>query len=107
MRKVKDMRAALLAKGFRSENTHHEMFWFFCGDKKTQIHTRFSQGAKECDDFICGAIRKQIRLTRAQFDGFMDCHIGYDEYLNIVTTNGDVIEPPPPAAAPGKKRRQK
>lgn len=99
------MRAALLKKGFRADHTHHEMLWFYVGDKKTSVRTRFSHAKKEYGDHLCSCIRRQIRLqTPAEFDAFMECPMSYEQYLAILKQRGHVKEPAAPSPPPPKKK---
>jgi hypothetical protein len=105
------MRAALLKKGFRADKTHHEMLWFYAGDKKTSVKTRFSYGSKEYDDYLCGQVRRQIKLqTPGEFSDFMECPMDYGRYLALLKARGHVVEREPeaagPPAPPRKKRRR-
>lgn len=100
------MRAALLSKGFREEKTHHEMLWFYAGDKKTSIRTRFSHGVKEYDDWLCALVRKQMNLRGNEFVRFMECPMGYGEYLDLMKALGHVREEEPPGPPPSKKKRR-
>jgi hypothetical protein len=44
---TKDFETALERIGFRRDKTHHNMFWFYDGERKTALRTRTSQGEKE------------------------------------------------------------
>lgn len=107
-RKVSAMRAALLKKGFRADKTHHEMLWFCAGDKKTSVKTRFGHGSKEYDDFLCGQVRRQIKLqTPDEFNDFMECPMDYGKYLALLKSRGHVVEPKAEAAAPPPPSKKK
>jgi hypothetical protein len=47
---TKDFETALERVGFRRDKTHHNMFWYYDGERKTSLRTRTSQGEKEFDD---------------------------------------------------------
>jgi len=72
-RKAKDIEATLLHKGFRVEETHHHVYWFFYNDRKTTIRTRLSHGVKEYGDNLLGRIKKQMHLANQELDQFFDC----------------------------------
>lgn len=38
-----DFEAALERLGFRRDKTHHNMFWYYLGERKTALRTRNSQ----------------------------------------------------------------
>ena len=67
------MRAAFLAKGFISDETHHEMFWLVVGGKKTSIRTRISHGAKEYGDQLLTLVSRQIGLSKTELYRLVDC----------------------------------
>jgi hypothetical protein len=58
--------------------------------KKTEIHTRYRHGAKECDDFILGQMAKHLRLSRAQLDDLIDCAMGAEAYIEALMERGDL-----------------
>ncbi len=60
--------AALERVGFRRDTTHHQMFWYYDGDKKSPLRTRTSHGEKEFNDSMLSLRRRQIgSLSKAQF----------------------------------------
>lgn len=102
------MRSALLKKGFRADSTHHEVMWFYAGNQKTSIRTRFSHGAKEYDDNLCSLVRRQINLQASEFDRFMECPMNYEDYLTLMKTRGHVRdERPPEQGSPAKRKKHK
>jgi hypothetical protein len=80
-RKTADLRSALLNKGFKLEQTHHEMLWFTVEGKSTSVRTRLSRGAREYDDGLLGQMAKQLRLRRQELDDLIDCPLDYATYL--------------------------
>lgn len=87
------MRQSLLHKGFRAVAAHHEMYWLYAGDKKTSIRTRLSHGEKEYGQKLLAAMRKQLKLTKVDFDRFMDCPMTGEQYLELLITQGHVVLP--------------
>jgi hypothetical protein len=112
-RKTADMREVLLNKGFRKDNSHHEMFWLYAADKKTSVRTRLSHGLKEYGAPLLAKMSRQLRLSRADFERFMDCPLTGHAYLELLVAAGEVVLPavakaPPEAPpAPRPKRRRK
>jgi len=94
-RAVSDMETSLKKKGFLCSETHHAIYWFHVGERKTSIRTRFSQGMRECDIHLLAQVRKQIKLNNwDEFNRFMDCPMGGDEYLRLMRQRGHVdIQP--------------
>lgn len=85
------MRPALLHKGFRAVAAHHEMYWLYADDKKTSVRTRLSHGEKEYGQKLLAAMRKQLKLSKAGFDRFMDCPMTGEHYLELLTAQGHVV----------------
>jgi hypothetical protein len=105
-RKVADMRSTLLEKGFREDKTHHAMLWFFDGERKTSIRTRFSHSLKEYSDNLCAQVRKQIKLENSrEFADFMDCTTKYPEYLKLMKDRGHVQDAKESQPEPKKKKK--
>jgi hypothetical protein len=54
-RLTRTIRSALTGKGFvHREKGDHQRFRLFVDGERTEIHTRHSHGARECDDHILG-----------------------------------------------------
>ena len=71
-------------------DTHHRMFWFYHGEKKTQIRTRISQGSKTLDDYLMAQMGKQMKLTRKEFDSFIECNMSGEMYSEKMLRDGHV-----------------
>ena len=90
--KTRLLRKALLDKGFRIDKTHHEMYWFFSGERKTSIRTRISHGESEYDDYLLGLVSRQMKLSKQQLLGFVVCALKYSGYLKLLKAAGHVID---------------
>jgi hypothetical protein len=66
------------------------MFWFYLDGKKTGIHTRISQGARELDKYLLGSMSRQMKLNRQDFDRFVDCALTKDGYRATLLQGGHV-----------------
>ena len=104
------VRAALLVKGFQVSETHHELYWFCIGSKKTSIRTRISHSEKELDDYLLGLVATQMGLTKKQLLSFIDCTLSGQQYLELLYESGTLKRPPAPAKprelpAPRRKRK--
>jgi hypothetical protein len=65
--RTRDFEAALVRIGFRQDMTHHQMFWYYDGERKSSLHTRTSHGEKEFDDSMLALRRRQIgNLSKPQ-----------------------------------------
>jgi len=85
-----EIRKSLLAKGFRSVDSHHEMFWLWVGGKKTSISTKISQGAKEYGDSLLGLMARQVGLKRGEFEELVECPLTAEAYVEILVARGRI-----------------
>ena len=91
---TKDYEAALERMGFRRDTTHHQMFWYFDGDRKTSIRTRTSHGEKKFDDSLLAMRRKQIgSLSKAQFLALLNGSLSPAVFRQHLLDNG-ILQPP-------------
>lgn len=89
--RTQDLEAALGRLGFRRDKTHHNMFWFYLGDRKTALRTRTSQGEKEFDDSMLSMRRKQIgNLSKAQFLDMLNGRLTPEAYLQHLLDTGTI-----------------
>jgi hypothetical protein len=89
-RPAREIRKSLLRKGFVEEKTHHVCFGLCAAGRMTKVSTFYSHGAQECDDYILGKMAKHLKLTRAQFDDFIDCRLSGEAYLEMLRELGDL-----------------
>ncbi len=87
--RTSDFEAALERLGFRRDKTHHNMFWYYLGDRKTALRTRTSQGEKEFDDSLLSLRRKQIgNLSKAQFLEVLNGRLTEEAYRQYLLQSG-------------------
>jgi len=79
---------SLMKKGFRVDQTHHEMFWLYIGGKKTSIRTRISHGAKDYGDSLLSCMAKQLHLIRSELDDLISCPLSADDYQALLRSRG-------------------
>jgi len=83
-RPIRTIVSALLRKGFVEENSgDHRKLRLWVDGNSTKIYTLYSHSAKELDDYILGQMAKHLRLSRAQFEAFIDCTLGMEAYIEI------------------------
>ena len=87
---VKQLRSALLAKGFEQDKTHHAMFWLVAGGKKRPIRTRLSHGVREYGDALLGLVARQMRLRRPELDDFIRCPMDGAGYFKLLIERGEL-----------------
>jgi hypothetical protein len=79
----------LLKKGFvEEEYGDHKKLRLYVDGERTRIHTRYSHGARECDDYILGQMAMHLRLSRARLNDLIDCKMGGGEYVRILREMG-------------------
>jgi hypothetical protein len=84
------MRAAFLAKGIVSDETHHEMFWLVIGGKKTSIRTRISHGSKEYGNQLLTLMSRQIGLKISELYRLVDCPMDGEKLKALLVGRGKV-----------------
>jgi len=89
-RTAKRIISSLLKKGFVEKDTHHIIFRLYVDGEKTDVCTYLSHGAQECGDSLLGKMAKQLRLTRTQFDAFIDCTLSMEAYIEILRELGAI-----------------
>ena len=90
---TKDFEAALERLGFRRDTTHHHMFWYFDGDRKTSVRTRTSHGEKEFDDSLLSMRRRQIgQLSKPQFLALLNGSLTPEAFRQHLLDTG-VLQP--------------
>jgi hypothetical protein len=96
-RKAKELRSALALKGFSLERkTTDDLFYFYFGGKKTQVHTKISMGrGEELRAALLSKIRTQLCLdTNAQLGDFIDCPMTHELYIRHLQSKG-ILEKQP------------
>ncbi len=102
VRKTRELRRALTAKGFRQDNTHHEMYWLYLGSRKTSIRTRISHGSKDYGDNLLGQMARQLGLARADFDDLIDCPLSGAGSATMLQECGAIRTADGPDGYPGE-----
>jgi len=87
-RPVRTIRRSLAKKCFIEENSHH-LYLHLCVDGQiTRIHTYISHGAQECGDHLLGIMAKQLKLSRAELNGLIDCGMSGEAYIESLKEHG-------------------
>ena len=90
VRETSTIRAALGDKGFHRVEKHHEMWWYYVGERKTSVRTRISHGTNEYGDSLLGQMARQLRLGKADLLDLIDCPMTKKAYLEVLTKSGSV-----------------
>lgn len=89
-RKVRDVEAALIKKGFQRRESKDAYFHFWVDGKKTSLWTKISQGEKEIHDGLVAMMARQVRLKTRQFGELIDCPLSQTEYEGILRDAGHI-----------------
>lgn len=84
--KARDVERALTTKGFQKSGGDHHYYFLWHNGQKTHIRTKISHGESEIHDKNCGAMARQIKLTRSQFEDFVECPLTAQKYVELLTT---------------------
>ena len=88
VRKIRDIRQALLSKGFRlREGGSHERYFLQDRDGKvTSIFTLLSRGSRprEYDDRLLGRMARQLKLSKGHLLKLIDCPLQHAEYPELL-----------------------
>jgi hypothetical protein len=89
-RKARDVKRALLAKGFREEARDHYFYFFYYQGKKSSVKTKISHGATNGDisDILLSAMAKQVRLSGPQFRDLVDCGLTEQQFSSVLIASG-------------------
>ncbi len=82
--KTRDIEQSLKKKGFKLDNTHHSIYWFYLGTRKSSIRTRISHGSTEYGDNLLSQIGKQMGLNRKELSSFVECQLTEERYREIL-----------------------
>ncbi|MDD5615880.1 MAG: hypothetical protein PHH85_06725 [Candidatus Methanoperedens sp.] len=86
--KTKDMGSALSKKGFKSNQSHHTFYVFYFNGKKTNIKTFISHRKKEYGDALISAMKKQLHLSREEFDDLISCPLKEEMLIKLYLKKG-------------------
>ena len=87
VRKTRDIRQALLSKGFRLREggSHEKYFLQDRNGKVTSIFTLLSRGSRrEYDDQLLGRMARQLKLSKGHLIKLIDCPLQHAEYLELL-----------------------
>ena len=97
-RKVRDIKAALLSKGFQEEaENRHIYFWFYYEGKRSAIRTHVSHGETDIGAPLIGQMGKQLKLNKDGFLQLVDCTMDEAKYIKALVEKGEIIPRPDPA----------
>ena len=90
-RKKRDVSRVLQKKGFKIDiSKDHDFYYLYNSDgKKSTIYTKISHGSdNEIHEGLLGEMRRQIGLSKKDFNRYMDCTMSKEEYLSFLSSQG-------------------
>jgi hypothetical protein len=90
-RATRIVKGALLKKGFvEEEDGSHRKLRLWVNGSGSHIHTYYSHGARECDDYILGQMAIHLFLSRARLNDLIDCKMSGDDYIGLLRDRGEL-----------------
>ena len=84
-KKARDVRQALLRKGFREDEERDHCYYFLYVDgRKSAIYAKVSHNEAEIGAGFLSAMARQLRITTAQFELFIDCKLTEAEHIRLL-----------------------
>lgn len=84
-RNTQDIQSSLSKKGFVvDEGGNHTKLIFHHKKQNQAIMTVLSRGKKEYDNFLLGLMARELKLTKKQLLGLIDCPIDKKEYIKLL-----------------------
>jgi predicted RNA binding protein YcfA (HicA-like mRNA interferase family) len=84
-RKARDVRRALLKKGFREDAKRDHCYYFiYVDERRSGIYTKISHGEMEIGSGLLSVMARQLRIDNPQFERLVDCDLSGEEYVRLV-----------------------
>lgn len=82
--KSKDIKAALVKKGFHeTQDSHHFLYVYYLDGRKTAIRTFVSHGSKDYSNALLGKMKNQLGLTKEQLHDLVKCPLTKEALYEI------------------------
>jgi len=88
--KARKVDHALRRKGFEAVGGDHMFYVFVVDGKSSGIFTKISRGHEEITDKNLGRMARQMKMTRRDFDAFVDCQFSQEEYVEALRSRGEL-----------------
>jgi predicted RNA binding protein YcfA (HicA-like mRNA interferase family) len=89
-RKVRDVQAGLLKKGFVRKDSKDAHFHLWVNGKKTPVYTMVSQGEKEIHDGLLATMARQVKLSGREFADLLECPLSAETYESMLRERGHI-----------------
>jgi hypothetical protein len=105
-RERKAILSALPSKGFTLEDgKDHHVLRFFHEGLLTSVYTKVSRGTgyREYSDRLLAKMSRQLKITRSQLDGLIDCDMDQPGYVDALRKQGHLGDEPSPTGSLARK----
>ena len=89
-RSTRQIRKALLKKGFVEQQSHHLQFHFVQNGRVTEIYTFLSHGSKDYGDILLAKMSHQLHLSKQELLQFIDCQLSGEGYIALMRERGRI-----------------
>ena len=91
-RKARRLESALLAKGFRFQDSRHrKLYYYTVNGQRSPVSTLLSHGGnRDVDDRLQAEMARQCRLSRREFDDLIRCPMSRDSYEARLREDGEI-----------------
>ena len=92
-RKTKKLEKVLNKKGFIKDpdKNHHKFYYLEVDGKKQSIHTYFSHGKSEYNQYLMGEMKKQLKFNDTdKAEDFFDCPMSKEQYVEMLKELGEI-----------------
>jgi predicted RNA binding protein YcfA (HicA-like mRNA interferase family) len=84
-RKARDVRRALVNKGFREDTSRdHRYYFLYVDGQRSPIYTKISHSETEIGSGLLSVMARQLRIEKGQFEHLVDCDLSGEEYRRLV-----------------------
>lgn len=88
-KKAREVRQALIKKGFREDKERDHWYYFlYVNGRKSAIYTKISHNAGEIGAGLLALMARQLTISTAQFEMFIDCKLTEAEYVRLLVETG-------------------
>ena len=88
--KARELRTALLRKGFVEEQGDHRWLRLYVGSRRTDVRTPISHGIPEYGVNLLKKVAQQLHLDQREFMDLVRCPLSRSAYADLMRKQGHV-----------------
>ena len=104
--KATKTKQSLKKKGFTQDNSQHHYFEFW-HEGKVIATTYTSHNNEDIDDYLIKAMSKQCLMDKPFFVDFVKCTKSKEDYITLLKSKGEIVDPPVQAQPKEAKKKKK